>query len=40
MSRRLSSVVLPSVLEGEEEPPCKQADLINAERVAEKAQVQ
>ena len=40
MSRRLSSVVLPSVLEGEEEPPCKQADLTNNERVAKEAQVQ
>ena len=40
MSRRLYSVVLPSVLEGEEEPPCKQADLTNNERVAKEAQVQ
>ena len=39
ISRRISSVVLPSVLEGEEEPPCKQADLTN-ERAAKKAQVQ
>ena len=34
MSRQLSSVVLLSGLEGEEEPPCKQADLTNNERVA------
>ena len=40
MSRQLSSVVLPSVLEGEEEAPCKQADLTNSEGVAKKAQVQ
>ena len=40
MSRRLCSVVLPSVLEGEEEPPRKQADLTNDERVAKEAQVQ
>ena len=40
MSRRLSSVVLPSVLEGEEEPPYKQADLTNIERAAKEAQVQ
>ena len=40
MSRRLSSVVLPSVLEGEEEPPYKQADLTNIERAAKEVQVQ
>ena len=40
MSRRLSSVVLPSVLEGEEESPCKQAGLTNDERMAKEAQVQ
>ena len=40
MSRRLSSEVLPFVLEGEEEPSCKQADLTNDERVAKEAQVQ
>ena len=40
MSRRLSSAVLPSVLEDEEEPPCKQADLTNIERAAKEAQVQ
>ena len=40
MSRPLSSVVLPSVLESEEEPPCKQADLTNHKRAAKKTQVQ
>ena len=32
--------ILPSVLEAEEEPPCKQADLTNDERAAKEAQVQ
>ena len=36
INRRISSVVLPSVLEGEEERPCKKADLTN-ERAAKKA---
>ena len=40
LSRRLSPIVLPSLLEGDEEPPCKQADLTNHERAAKETQVQ
>ena len=32
MSRKLASVILPSILEGESEPPCKQSTLSDEEK--------
>ena len=39
MSKKLTSVILPSVLEGEEEPPCRQSDISDEERRMKEAVV-
>lgn len=39
MSRKLASVILPSVLEGDDEPPCKQSHLSESERKEKEAMV-
>lgn len=39
MSKKLTSVILPSVLEDEEEPPCRQSDISDEERKMKEAVV-
>ena len=39
MSKKLNSIILPSVLEGDSEPPCKQSNLSESEMKSKEAKV-
>jgi len=39
MSKKLNSVILPSVIEGETQPPCKQSGLSKEEKQEKEAKV-